>query len=355
MIGLASEKSEKATPKRRSDERKKGNVFQSKDAISVVVLLSTFYALKFYFPSILSNLKKLMNISFDQIVGLRTLQFETVQIMFIQVTIIFMIITLPILFVSMASNIIMVGAQTRFIFTFSQIKFKFERINIIKGFQKLFSLRSIFELIKSLIKIVVLTMIVYTTIEPKMNQLIGLFDMEFMQALTFLGSLIMSIVSSVGLFFVFLALADYAYQWYEYEKNIRMSKQDIKEEYKQMEGDPQIKGKIKERQRMMSQRRMMQNVPKADVIIRNPTHYAIAVQYEMGKQRAPIILAKGMDNIAFKILEVAKKHDIPSIENKALARGLYEAVEINQEIPEKYYQAVAEVLAFVYQLKKGKQ
>ena len=150
------------------------------------------------------------------------------------------------------------------------------------------------------------------------------------------------------MFFVFLALADYAYQWFEYEKNIRMSKQDIKEEYKQMEGDPQIKGKIKERQRMMSQRRMMQNVPNADVIIKNPTHYAIAVKYEMGKQRAPIILAKGMDNIALKILEVAKKNDIPSIENKPLARGLYEAVEINQEIPEKYYHAVAEVLAFVY-------
>lgn len=352
---MASEKSEKATPKRRNDERKKGNIFQSKDAASVVVLLASFYALQFYFPSILNSLNRLINMSFDQIIHYKTLSVENIQLIYTQVTLIFMLITLPILFVSMGSNILIVGAQTRFIFTTSQIKFKYERIDIIKGFQKLFSLRSIFELTKSIIKIVVLGLIVYTTIEPRMNQLVGLFDMEFIQALTFLGSMIMSIVTSVGLFFVFLALVDYAYQWYEYEKNIRMSKQDIKEEYRQMEGDPQVKGKIKERQRMMSQRRMMQSVPKADVIIRNPTHYAIAVQYEMGKQRAPIILAKGMDNIAHKIIEIANKHDIPSIENKPLARGLYEAVEINQEIPEKYYHAVAEVLAFVYQLKKGKE
>ena len=352
---MASEKSEKATPKRRSDERKKGNIFQSKDAISVFVLLTSFYALKFYFPSILSSLNRLFNLSMDQTILITSLNVENIQLIYIQVMLIFMLITLPILFVSMGSNILMVGAQTRFLFTVSQIKFKYERIDIIKGFQKLFSLRSIFELVKSLVKIVVLAMIVYTTIEPRMNQLIGLFDMEFIQALKFLGSIIMSIVTSVGMFFVFLALVDYAYQWYEYEKNIRMSKQDIKEEYRQMEGDPQIKSKIKERQRMMSQRRMMQSIPKADVIIRNPTHFAIAVQYEMGKQRAPIILAKGMDHVALKILEVAKKHDIPSIENKPLARGLYEAVEINQEIPEKYYHAVAEVLAFVYQLKKGKE
>ena len=352
---LASEKSEKATPKRRSDERKKGNIFQSKDAVSVVVLLATFYALQFYFPNILNSLNRLLNMSFDNMIQLESLKVENVQKLYIQVTSIFLLITLPILLVSMASNIVIVGAQTRFILTMSQIKFKFERIDIIKGFKKLFSLRSIFELVKSLVKISVLVAIVYNTISPRMNQLVGLFDMEFMQAIQFLGTMIMSIVLSVGMFFVFLALADYAYQWFEYEKNIRMSKQDIKEEYKQMEGDPQIKGKIKERQRMMSQRRMMQNVPNADVIIKNPTHYAIAVKYEMGKQRAPIILAKGMDNIALKILEVAKKNDIPSIENKPLARGLYEAVEINQEIPEKYYHAVAEVLAFVYQLKKGEK
>lgn len=352
---MASEKSEKATPKRRSDERKKGNIFQSKDAVSVAVLLTSFYSLQFYFPSIISNLINLINSMFDQIVQIRTISIESIQLIYIQVTIVFLIIALPMLFVSMGTNIIAVGAQTRFLYTMSSIKFKFDRLDLLKGIQKLFSLRALVDLFKSILKIVILATIVYSTLKPRMNSLIGLFDMEFMQVLVFLGQTIMSVVTSVGMFFIFLALADYAYQWYEYEKNIRMSKQDIKEEYRQMEGDPQIKGKIKERQRMMSQRRMMQNVPKADVIIRNPTHYAIAVQYEMGKQRAPIILAKGMDSLALKIIEVAQKHNIPSIENKSLARGLYESVEIDQEIPEKYYHAVAEVLAFVYQLKKGKK
>lgn len=354
-MNLASEKSEKATPKRRSDERKKGNIFQSKDAVSVVVLLTSFYALQFYFPSIINSMHDLIELSFNHIVRTKFLSVENVQTLYTQVTMIFLIITIPLLLVSAVSNIIAVGAQTQFIYTFSTLKFKFERLDFIKGLQKLFSLRAIFDLLKSIIKIVVLMIIVYSTILPRMNGLMSLFDMEFLQVLSFLASTIMSIVTSVGMFFVFLALVDYAYQWYEYEKNIRMSKQDIKEEYRQMEGDPQIKGKIKERQRLMSQRRMMQSVPKADVIIRNPTHYAIAVQYEMGKQRAPIILAKGMDNVALKIIEVAEKHNIPSIENKPLARGLYESVYINQEIPEKYYHAVAEVLAFVYQLKKGKQ
>ncbi len=352
---MASEKSEKATPKRRSDERKKGNIFQSKDAVSVAVLLASFYSLQFYFPSIISNLINLINSMFDQIVQIKSLSIESIQLIYIQVTIVFLVIALPLLFVSMGTNIIAVGAQTRFLYTMSSIKFKFERLDLLKGIQKLFSLRSLVDLFKSILKILILAAIVYSTLEPRMNSLIGLFDMEFIQVLVFLGQTIMSVVTSVGMFFIFLALADYAYQWYEYEKNIRMSKQDIKEEYRQMEGDPQIKNKIKERQRLMSQRRMMQNVPKADVIIRNPTHYAIAVQYEMGKQRAPIILAKGMDSLALKIIEVAEKHNIPSIENKPLARGLYEAVEIDQEIPEKYYHAVAEVLAFVYQLKKGKK
>ncbi len=352
---MATEKSEKATPKRRSDERKKGNIFQSKDAVSVAVLLASFYSLQFYFPSIISNLINLINSMFDQIVQIKSLSIESIQLIYIQVTIVFLVIALPLLFVSMGTNIIAVGAQTRFLYTMSSIKFKFDRLDLLKGIQKLFSLRSLVDLFKSILKILILAAIVYSTLEPRMNSLIGLFDMEFMQVLVFLGQTIMSVVTSVGMFFIFLALADYAYQWYEYEKNIRMSKQDIKEEYRQMEGDPQIKNKIKERQRLMSQRRMMQNVPKADVIIRNPTHYAIAVQYEMGKQRAPIILAKGMDSLALKIIEVAEKHNIPSIENKPLARGLYEAVEIDQEIPEKYYHAVAEVLAFVYQLKKGKK
>ena len=176
-----------------------------------------------------------------------------------------------------------------------------------------------------------------------------MFQSDLISSLIYGLKLIMKLALNVGMIFIFLALVDYFYQRYEYEKNIKMSKQDIKEEYKQMEGDPAIKSKIKERQRMFAQRRMMQNVPKADVIIRNPTHYAIAIQYKLGEQRAPKVIAKGMDSIALKIIEIAEKNTIPCIENRSLARSLYEQVEMEAEIPEKFYQAIAEILAVLYQ------
>lgn len=162
----------------------------------------------------------------------------------------------------------------------------------------------------------------------------------------------MAMVNSTVMIFVFLALADYLYQKWEYEKNLRMSKDEIKEEYKQTEGDPKIKGKIKEKQRQMAQRRMMQNVPNADVIIRNPTHYAVAIQYDPTKGQAPVVVAKGVDRVALRIVEIAEESGVMTIENKPLARGLYDTVDLEREIPEQFYQAVAEVLAFVYSLKK---
>ena len=164
----------------------------------------------------------------------------------------------------------------------------------------------------------------------------------------------LSLVNTVGIAFLFLAAFDYLYQWWEYEKNLRMSKQEIKEEYKQTEGDPQIKGKIREKQRQMSSRRMMQNVPKADVIIRNPTHFAVALGYDPQRNKAPVVLAKGADRVALKIVEIGEANDVYIMENRPLARGLYDAAEIDMEIPSEFYQAVAGVLAFVYKLKKEK-
>ena len=152
--------------------------------------------------------------------------------------------------------------------------------------------------------------------------------------------------------FVVLAIFDYVYQWWDYEKNLRMSKQEIKEEYKQSEGDPHVKGQIKERQQQMSRKRMMQSVPEADVVIRNPTHYAVAIQYDADQHSAPVVVAKGADALALRIVQIAEEAGVHVMENKPLARGLYETVDIDREIPEKFYQAVAEVLAFVYSLKK---
>lgn len=349
---MAGEKSEKATPKRRSDERKKGNVFQSKDAISVAALVANFTALSVLFPHVRTSLVSLLNRFFHDISRYDALTIEQMSSLWMSAALTFALVALPLLLVSLLINIVASGAQTKFNFAFDSIKFKLERINIMKGFGKLFSLRSIVELIKSVVKIVMLGTILYMVLIDRFHSIPKMLDMEFKESLGYLGSTIMSIVYSVGAVFVFLAAADYAYQWYEHEKNLKMSKQDIKEEYKQLEGDPVIKGKIKERQRMMAQRRMMQEVPKADVIIRNPTHYAIAIKYELGKHMAPMVIAKGMDDIALKIIDVASKHDIVTVENKPLARGLYEGVELNQPIPEEFYHGVAEVLAFVYQMKE---
>ena len=162
----------------------------------------------------------------------------------------------------------------------------------------------------------------------------------------------MSIVKSVVIAFIAISAFDFLYSWWEYEKNIKMSKQDVKEEYKQLEGDPKIKGKIKEKQRSFSMSRMMQHVPEADVIIKNPTHYAIAIAYDIEKNNAPLVLAKGKDHIAIRIIEKAEEHKINIVENVPLARALYASSELNREIPIEYYEDVAEILAWVYRLKE---
>lgn len=350
---MAGEKSEKATPKRRSDERKKGNVFQSKDAVSVAVLLVSFYGVQFILPTMVSHIHRLFNLSFNSWMQIKVMNQTELSIIFLQSAWIFVLILFPILGLMMLVNILASGAQTGFIFTSASLKFKLERLDPIKGFQKLISLRSLFEMFKAIFKILLLVAVIYMVLKPELPILFTMYQSDLLQSLVYGMKLIMKLALNVGMIFIFLALVDYFYQRYEYEKNIKMSKQDIKEEYKQMEGDPTIKSKIKERQRMFAQRRMMQNVPKADVIIRNPTHYAIAIQYKLGEQRAPKVIAKGMDLIALKIIEVAEKNQIPCIENRSLARSLYEQVDMETEIPEKFYQAIAEILALLYQRKGG--
>ena len=218
----------------------------------------------------------------------------------------------------------------------------------------MFSIRSVVELIKALIKITILGWVVYVFLKGRMEELSRLMEGTVEGALIFTGNTVISLVDTVGVAFIFLASMDYLYQWWEYEKNLRMSKQEIKEEYKQTEGDPQIKGKIREKQRQMASMRMMQNVPKADVIVRNPTHYAVALGYDADRNRAPVVLAKGADHLALKIVEVGEANGVYILEDRPLARGLYASVEVDMEIPEEYYQTVAKILAFVYKLNDKK-
>ena len=272
---------------------------------------------------------------------------ESLQDKLIQAMLLFAQAALPLLLIAGVTAVAVAALQTRMAFSMETIKFKANRISPLQGFKRLFSIRSVVELLKALIKITVLGWMIYSFLSSRMHGTV-------MDAISFAGNTVLSLVNTVGVAFLFLAAFDYLYQWWDYEKNLRMSKQEIKEEYKQTEGDPQIKGKIREKQRQMSSKRMMQNVPKADVIIRNPTHFAVALGYDPERNKAPVVLAKGADRVALKIVEIGEANDVYIMENRPLARGLYDAAEIDMEIPGEFYQAVAGVLAFVYKLKKEK-
>ncbi len=351
-MSLAGEKTEKATPKRKQDERKKGNVFQSREVGTVLSLVAVVYSLQLLGPWILSRIQQSISDFFGLAGSQEFVSTADVRNFFIQVAVCFAITILPVLLIGNLVSILCTIAQTRGLVSFQSLKPKFNRIDPIQGFKRLFSLRGVVELLKSILKIVILGVVIWGSIKELLPIIPRVMDMTIPQAMTATGSAIMDIVKNVAIIMAFVAAADYLYQWYEYEKNLRMSKQEIKEEYKQTEGDPQVKGKIREKQNMMARRRMMQNLPSADVVIRNPTHYAVALKYDAKHNRAPVVIAKGQDSLALRIVAVAQQHDIVITENRPLARGLYEAVELGQEIPDRFYQPVAEVLAFVYNLKK---
>ncbi|HCS12143.1 MAG TPA: flagellar biosynthesis protein FlhB [Clostridiales bacterium] len=348
-------KTEKASPKKRRDERKKGNVFQSKDVVTVGVIAISFLILNFWSPYIY---KYTSNV-FYKYVSLTKNTYAINDNLITQVFkdtafTVFASAGLLMAFV-ITTTIVLTGAQTRFLISRENIKFKFSKLNPLTGIKRMFSIRAIVEVVKNLIKISILAYVIYSSIIKNLFQVPKLSSVNLLTGISFIGASVMSIVKSVVIAFIVISAFDFLYSWWEYEKNIRMTKQEVKEEYKQLEGDPKIRGIIKEKQRAFSMTRMMQQVPKADVIIRNPTHYAVAIGYDIEKDNAPIVLAKGKDSMAARIVEKAEEYKINIIENVQLARALYAETEINREIPVKYYEDVAEILAWVYRLKeKGK-
>lgn len=315
-------------------------------------LIIMFYALKFWMPYIIRILEASFSYSIGSMERMAQISADETRTLYIDGLAAFLKAVMPLLLISGMVSVIFTFAQTRFLFSAATMEFKLSRLNPLEGFKKMLSIRGLTELVKSIIKITILGYIIYTTLLKRIARFPRMMDMPIRQSAAFLGETIMSIAVTAGAVFLVVAALDYFYQWWDYEKQLRMSKQELKEEYKQMEGDPQIKGKIRELQRRQAMSRMMQNVPKADVVIRNPTHYAVAIAYEAGKNKAPVVLAKGADFLAKRIIETAQIHEITIMENKPLARGLFETVDIDCEIPEQFYKPVAEVLAFVYNLKK---
>lgn len=347
----AESRTEKATPKKRRDERKKGNLFQSKDIASSLCILICFIVLKLIFPYIFLQLDNLYVKCVGFIRGTSEAT-ETFIFNILKDTVLVLIISAgPIMLASVFVNIVATGAQTRFLFSSELIKPKFSRLSPINGIRGLFSLRSAVELIKSLIKVALIGYCIYSSVKDVVNYFARFVFFDLKESMVFVADTIMNMIIRVSIAFISIAALDYLYQWWEYERSLRMTKQEVKEEYKHLEGDPQIKGKIRERQRRMAMSRMMQQVPKADVIIRNPTHYAVALRYDASKDSAPVVIAKGKDRVALKILEIAQKHDIPTTENKPIAKLLYDTVELNAEVPAECYEVLAEILAWVYKLK----
>ena len=349
---MAGEKTEKATPKRRQDERKKGNVFQSREIGVVFSLLVSFYGLKLLAPYILRALEWSIRNYFYQAATVDEIITSDAIRYFIQGCGVFAVAAMPLLLVCGAVSVIATLAQTRGLFTMKSAAPKFSRLNPIEGIKKMFSMRGVVELLKSLAKIIVLGYIIWLQFRDEFWAFPRLMDMEPLQGMPFTANIVLEIAKSAAIVMVFVAAADYFYQWWDYEKNLRMSKQELKEEYKQTEGDPQVKGKIRERQQAQARQRMMQKVPGADVVIRNPTHFAVALKYDPQRSSAPVVVAKGADSLALRIVAVAQENGVFITANKPLARGLYEAVDLDREIPDRFYQPVAEVLAFVYSLKK---
>lgn len=228
---------------------------------------------------------------------------------------------------------------------------KFSKMNPVNGFKRILSFKALIELAKSIIKLFVIGYIIYDLLSQERHMLLALLDMGLMQAIAFIGDLGARLGINVGMWYLVIALADFVYQKLKHAKDLRMSKQEVKDEYKTMEGNPQIKGQIRQRMREASMRRMMQDIPKADVIITNPTHFAVALKYDRDTGTAPKVVAKGADHLAKRIRQVAEENKVIIVENKPLARTLYFTVNIGAEIPPELYKSVAEILAYVYKLK----
>lgn len=353
QLFASEEKTEKPTSKKRKESREKGQVLQSKELTSAVLLIFAFLALKLFGEYMIENLTIFTTSIFsDGSIYKNLYTIENITIFFMNVIVITVKIITPVIGTVFIMAIVINYMQVGFLFTTKTLTMKLSRINPLEGFKRIFSTKALVELIKSIVKIFIVGYVVIIYIYNNLNIVYELFNMNIMETTKNIGSLTFGIAIRAGGILLLLAIFDYWYQWFQHEKNLKMTKQDVKQEHKQSDGDPLIKSKTKEKQREIAMRRMMQDVPKADVIITNPTHYAIALKYNNEKYEAPYVLAKGQDILAQKIKEVAKDSSVPTIENKLLARSLYSACEIGDVIPDELYQAVAEVLAYVYNLNK---
>lgn len=346
----AQERTEAASPRKREEAKKKGQVPKSREVASVAVLLAALGALYFSGPWMLSEIQELMAMTF---LGME--QHHITQAMaqrwmmngFVWGTRLILPLLITVAAAGLAANVLQAG----FLFTTESLIPRFSRMDPLQGLKRLYSLRSLNELLKSLLKLLVVGTVGFSVVRHESEGIPGMIDMPIDEILLFTSHIAVKTGLYTSIVLILIAILDYSFQKWQHEKDLRMTKQEMKEEAKHTEGDPLIKSRIRRVQMEMARRRMMQKVPLADVVITNPTHLAVALMYRAQEMDAPRVVAKGAGYLALKIREIAERHQVPIVENKPLAQALFKGADVDDIIPIELYHAVAETLAYVYRLK----
>ncbi len=349
------DKSEEPTPHKLREARKKGQVVKSKEITSAAMIVVVFYTLKATAPMIWGQLTMFTRYTWEQI----AYPFSVHQVSHLLLLALktFLLVMAPLLIVSLVVALVAEIAQTGgFVFSEDALVPKLEKLNPLEGFKRIFfSMKGLVMLLINLVKIALVGYIVYKAIKNELPYLLTSMEKPLSVSLAWAGMLVIKIALRVALFYFVIALFDYLYQRYEFMKSMRMSKQEIKEEYKRLEGDPQIKQRIRQAQREMAMSRASGKVPNADVVVTNPVHVAVAIRYRQQETQSPVVIAKGQRLWAQHIRQIAENHYIPVVENPELAWKLYRLVPVNHSVPAELYRPVAEVLAFVYNLKRRRR
>ena len=347
-----SEKTEAPTARRVSEAREEGRVPLSRELNTAAVMLIGTWLLTGAGKNLITELQAVL----VKAVTLETLPSGDPNLAWFVRIVVDLLLRLTPSMTLFVSGVLLTGvtitvSQTGFLFARKRIGFDFSRVNPLSGIKRLVSLQGVVELVKALLKLVIVIWVVYSFLRARMGDLLGLVQVDFLSALGTWTGMAVSLAIRVGMAYLVLAIADYAYQRWQHSKSMKMTKEEVKEDMKRTEGNPQIKGRIRRQQRQMARMRMMANVPKADVVITNPTHLAVAIKYDAALMTAPVVLAKGAYLVAERIVDIAQESGIPVVQNIPLARALYRRVRVDQEIDADLYLAVAEVLAYVYKMR----
>lgn len=351
MSDDGEERTEEATQTRRDDFRKRGQVAMTKELSSVLMLFGTALVLWFLGRFFLQQISEIVTESIGQflVTAAREGDYKPAVIFMVKKACFVMGPLFGMLIVtSIASTVLQVGILNNE----EVMNWSFDKLNPVEGMKRLFSMKQVVEGFKSILKLIVVGAVVYSLVKDQVMKIPNLSSLSVTQLFAFSGDLLLRLMGGVGMFLLVVAAADYFFQRWSLEKQMRMTKQEIKEEHKSREGDPMIKARIRRIQREMANKRMMADIPKADVIITNPTHIACAIQYDPKNMAAPVLIAKGADLVAERIKEIAREHNIPVMENKPLARTIFKAMKVGHPIPRELFTAVAQVLSYVYKLKR---